>query len=151
MPLREHADSPLGPGQSTGFTNTGIAHYGTTTVDPASLLADDPDLALFLWLHLPGLRVAGGQQSGSIVVHTADALAEAQLTPGKNGTWEFLQRGSRRLWDTIEHAIAAFQTLGRPHRCRYGVTALDDADSQYVWLDDPHGTHSFPLPKPGRR
>ncbi|MGQ0718957.1 MAG: hypothetical protein ACT4NP_16910 [Pseudonocardiales bacterium] len=77
---------PARPGQSTGFTTTGIAHYGTTTVDPASLLADDPDLALFLWLHLPGLRVAGGQQSGSVVAHTADALAEAQLTPGKNGT-----------------------------------------------------------------
>ncbi len=35
MPLREHADNPLGPGQSTGFAATGMPHYGTTTLDLA--------------------------------------------------------------------------------------------------------------------
>lgn len=151
MPLREHADSPLGLGQSTGFTAAGMAHYGTTALDPASLLADDPGLALFLWLHLPGLRVAGGEPSGSVVAHTADALAEAQLAPGEDGTWQVVQRGPRRLWDTIEHAVTAFEALGRPDRSRFGVTALDDPNSQYVWLDDPNGAHSFPLLTPGGR
>jgi protein-L-isoaspartate(D-aspartate) O-methyltransferase len=146
MPLREHADNPLGPGQSTGFTATGMVHYGTTALDPATLLTDDRDLALFLWLHLPGLRVAGGQQCGSVVAHTADALAETQLAPSEDGTWELIQRGPRRLWDTIEHAITAFQALGRPDRSRFGVTALDDPNSQYIWLDSPNGAHSFPLP-----
>lgn len=146
MPLREHADSPLGPGQSTGFTATGMAHYGTTALDPATLLTNDRDLALFLWLHLPGLRVAGGQQSGSVVAHTVDALAEAQLTFGDDGTWEVIQRGPRRLWDTIEHAVTAFEALGRPDRTRFGVTALDDPHRQYIWLDDPDGAYSFPLP-----
>ncbi len=146
MPLREHADSPLGPGQSTGFTSGGMAHYGTTALNPATLLADDPDLALFLWLHLPGVRVAGGEPAGSVVAHTADALAEAQLTPLAKDTWEVVQRGQRRLWDTIEHAVTAFKTLGRPDRNRFGVTAPDDPNSQYVWLDDPNGAHSFPLP-----
>ncbi|MGH3936732.1 MAG: methyltransferase domain-containing protein [Pseudonocardiaceae bacterium] len=150
MPLRGHADSPLGPGQSTGFTTTGMAHYGTTATDPATLLTDDADLALFLWLHLPGLRLAGGQPCGSVVAHTADALAEAQLTPDRNGTWQVVQRGRRRLWDTIEHAVTAFEALGRPDRSRYGVTALDDPNSQYVWLDDPNGAHSFPLPARGQ-
>ncbi|MGB6165267.1 MAG: methyltransferase domain-containing protein [Pseudonocardiaceae bacterium] len=146
MPLREHAERPLGPGQSIGFTTTAMAHCGTTALNPAELLADDPDLALFLWLHLPGLRVAGGQQSGSVVAHTADALAEAQLTPSEDGTWEVVHRGPRRLWDTIEHAVTAFQTLGHPDRTRFGVTALDDPHRQYVWLDNPNGAHSFPLP-----
>lgn len=146
MPLREHPDNPLGPGQSTAFTATGMAHCGTTALDPAALLADGPGLALFLWLHLPGLRVAGGRQSGSVVAHTADALAEVQLAPGQDGTWEVVQRGPRRLWDTIEHAVAVFEALGRPARSRFGVTALDDPNRQYVWLDDPHGSHSFPLP-----
>jgi protein-L-isoaspartate(D-aspartate) O-methyltransferase len=146
MPLRKHAHSPLGPGQSTGFTATGMAHYGTTALDPATLLTNDRDLALFLWLHLPGLRVAGDQQSGSVVAHTADALAEAQLAAGEDGTWEVIQRGPRRLWDTIEHAATAFEALGRPDRTRFGVTALDDPHRQYVWLDDPNGAHSFPLP-----
>jgi protein-L-isoaspartate(D-aspartate) O-methyltransferase len=149
MPLREQADNPLGPGQSTGFTAIGMAHYGTTTLDPTTLLTNDHDLALFLWLHLPGLRVAGGQQSGRVVAHTADALAEAQLAPGEDGTWEVVQRGPRRLWDTIEHAVTAFRALGSPDRSRFGVTALDDPNSQYIWLDDPNGTHSFPLPTVG--
>jgi hypothetical protein len=91
-----------------------MEHYGTTTLDPSSLLADDPDLALFCWLHLPGLRVAGGRQSGSVVAHTDDALAEAQLTPRKDGSWEVIQRGSRRLWDTIEHASTASRRWDAP-------------------------------------
>lgn len=41
MPLREHADNPLGPGQSTGFAATGMPHYGITALDPATLLIDD--------------------------------------------------------------------------------------------------------------
>lgn len=145
MPLREHPDNPLAPGQSTGFTATGMAHYGTTAIDPALLLTEDPDLALFLWLHLPGLRVAGGPPSASVVAHTTDALAEAHLTPSGDGTWEVTQRGPRRLWDTIEHALTAFQALDRPDRTRFGVTALDDPHRQYIWLDDPNGAHSFPL------
>ena len=127
-----------------------MAHYGTTTTDPATLLAEDRELALFLWLHLPGLRLAGGRSCGSVVVHTADALAEVQLTPGHNGTWEVVQRGQRRLWDTIEHAVTTFHALGRPDRSRYGITALEAPASQYVWLDDPTGAHSFPLPAPPR-
>ena len=84
----------------------------------------------------------------SIVVHTTDALTETQPNPSQDGTWEVVQRGPRRLWDTIEHAITAFEALGRPDRSRFGITALDDPNSQYAWLDDPNGTHSFPLPAP---
>ncbi|MGH3621260.1 MAG: hypothetical protein ACRDQ5_05640 [Sciscionella sp.] len=125
-----------------------MAHYDTTTLNPATLLADDRDHALFLWLHLPGLRIAGGQQTGSVIAHTTDALAEAQLAAREDGTWQVLQRGSRRLWDTIEHATITWLTLDRPDRTRLGVTALDTADTQYLWLDDPNGTHSWPLTSP---
>ena len=76
-------------------------------------------------------------------------MAEAHLAPGTDATWKVVQRGPRRLWDTIEHAVTAFQALGRPDRSRFGVTALDDSDSQYVWLDEPNGAHSFPLPAVG--
>lgn len=68
--------------------------------------------------------------------------AEAQLAAGEDGTWEVVQRGPRRLWDTIEHAVTAFEALDRPDRTRFGVTALDDPHRQYVWLDDPNGAHS---------
>ncbi len=61
-----------------------------------------------------------------------------------------IQRGPRPLWATIEHATAAFDTLGRPARTRIGVTALDDPERQYSWLDAPDGAHSWPL-APGAR
>jgi hypothetical protein len=81
-----------------------------------------------------------------VLVHTPDTLAETQLNPSQDGTWEVVQRGPRRLWDTIEHAITVFETLGRPHRSRFGITALDNPHNQYAWLDDPNRAHSFPLP-----
>jgi hypothetical protein len=56
--------------------------------------------------------------------------------------------GADQLFAVAIHAAAAFQALGRPDRTRFGVTALDDPDSQYVWLDDPNGAHSFLLPAP---
>jgi hypothetical protein len=49
----------------------------------------------------------------------------------------------------FHHAVTAFRALGSPDRSRFGVTALDDPNSQYIWLDDPNGTHSFPLPTVG--
>lgn len=70
-PARAHRQ-PTGPGQSTGFTAAGMAHYGTTTLDPVPL-----------------------------------------------------------------------QQVRRHHPGR--------ANSQYVWLDDPNGARSFPLPTPDRR
>ncbi|MGH3624670.1 MAG: hypothetical protein ACRDQ5_23260 [Sciscionella sp.] len=52
--------------------------------------------------------------------------------PREDGTWQVLQRGPRRLWDTLEHATATWLTLDRPDRTRLGVTALDTADTQYL-------------------
>jgi hypothetical protein len=83
---------------------------------------------------------------GVVVAHTEDCMAEAQLERRDDGTWQVIQRGPRRLWDTIEHAVTTFEKLGRPKRERFGVTALDDPATQYIWLDDPNGTYSFPLP-----
>ncbi len=114
MPMRDHPGNPLGPGQSTGFTGTAGPHYGTTTLDPATLLTNDPNLALFLWLHAPGLRIASAESLGKVYVNTATALAEATLTPNEDGTWPVTQRGSCRLWDTIEHGHATWLALDRP-------------------------------------
>lgn len=150
MPMRDHLDSPLGPGQTTSFTSAGGPHYGTTTLNPETLLATDrTNLALFLWFHAPGLRIAGGEDLGKVYASTATALAEATLTPNDDGTWPVTQRGSFRLWDTIEHGYATWLILARPDPTRLGVTARNTEDGheddQYVWLDDPEGTHSWPL------
>jgi hypothetical protein len=64
-------DNPLGPRQST------------SALDPATLPTNDRDLALFLCLHLPGLRVAAGQLSGSVVAHTADAWPRRSSLPAR--------------------------------------------------------------------
>ncbi|HEU0086144.1 MAG TPA: methyltransferase domain-containing protein [Pseudonocardiaceae bacterium] len=152
MPMREHLSNPLGPGPSTGFTATGSPHYGTTALDPATLLATGrTNLALFLWLHAPGLRIAGGADLGKVYVNTATALAEATLTPNEDGIWPVTQRGSCRLWDTIEHGYATWLALGQPGPARLGVTARNSEDDQYVWLDDPEGTHIWPLIAPSAR
>ena len=55
------------------------------------------------------------------------------------------QHGPYRLWDTIEHAAAAFDALDRPGAVRLGVAALNVPGKQYVWLDDPDSDHCWPL------
>jgi hypothetical protein len=72
------------------------------------------------------------------------AYAEVDLDPASPGRWVTRQRGRQRLWDTVEHAMARWHRLSRPSRQRFGLTALDDIDRKYVWLDDPDGPHCWP-------
>ncbi|WP_370950123.1 methyltransferase domain-containing protein [Amycolatopsis sp. cg5] len=144
MPMRADVSSPFAPGQEPSAAATGIPHYGTTTVAPAALL-DRPELALFLWLHAPGLRLAGSAEHGVVVAERGSARAEADLTPLTEGSWAVRQSGPYRLWDTIEHAVAAFDVLGKPGAARFGITALNVPGKQFVWLDDPDSDHSWPL------
>lgn len=155
MPLRHELLSPLGPGETTHSTAAGMAHYGTTTTDPRRIHHASPDLALFCQLHVPGLQLGydtGPAQSTdpthatSLIVHTADAVASVSLDPDENGRWPVTQRGPCRIWDTIETALALWDHLHQPEIFRLGVSALDDIDRQYVWLDDPNGPYSWPMP-----
>ncbi|MGH3520522.1 MAG: hypothetical protein ACRDQ7_24760 [Haloechinothrix sp.] len=144
MPMRAHVDTPYGPNQGPGPASAGIPHYGTTTVDPAALLARR-ELTLFLWLHAPGLRLGGGAEHGVVVAERGPARAEVDLTPHAGGRWAVRQYGPYRLWDTVEHASAAFDALDRPDASRLGVTALNVPGKQYVWLDHPDSDHCWPL------
>jgi protein-L-isoaspartate(D-aspartate) O-methyltransferase len=146
MPMRDSVDSPYGPGQEPGPAASGIPHYGSTTCDPAGVLTR-PELALFLWLHAPGLWLGGGDH-GVVVAERAAARAEVDLRPLAEGAWAVRQYGPYRLWDTIEHAVTAFDALGRPGACRLGVTARAMPGKQYVWLDDPDSDHCWPLAAP---
>jgi protein-L-isoaspartate(D-aspartate) O-methyltransferase len=150
MPLRAELDNPLPPGHQLGYPGPCMAHYGRTDIDPRAV-ADpdvDADLLLFLHLHLAGLRIATAERDDgpAVVVSTPGAHADAHTTATTEGTWTVEQRGTQRLWDTVEHATRAWNTLGRPHRTRFGITALDDIGHQYVWLDDPDGAYSWPMP-----
>jgi protein-L-isoaspartate(D-aspartate) O-methyltransferase len=154
MPLRHDLQSPFGPGETAGSTVSKMAHYGTTTTDPRRVHEASPSLALFCQLHVPGLQLGYNTDSphstdrtraSRIIAHTADALANVSFHP-EDGRWPVIQRGPCRIWDTIETAMALWDHLHHPDVSRLGVTALDDINRQYVWLDDPDGLYSWPMP-----
>lgn len=154
MPLRHDLHNPFGSGEAVGSTASGMAHYGTTTTDPRRLHDASPDLALFCQLHVPGLRLSYNTDSAHstdrtratrVIAHTADALANVSFQP-ENGRWPVVQRGRGRIWDTLETAVALWDHLQQPDISRLGVSALDDINRQYVWLDDPDGPYSWPMP-----
>ncbi|MGH3701224.1 MAG: methyltransferase domain-containing protein [Pseudonocardiaceae bacterium] len=147
MPMRATVDSPYGPGQGPASATTGIPHYGTTTLDSAGLLSRR-ELTLFLWLHAPGIQFCGGAEHGVVVAERGAARAEVDIKPLADGTWAVRQHGPYRLWDTIEHAVAAFDALGQPDVSRLGVSALNVPGKQYVWLDNPDSDHCWPLTDP---
>ncbi len=154
MPLRPEIDNPLGPGETTGFTGRGMAYEGTTTTDPRRVHEAIGGLVLFCQFHLPGLRRAydpdphdpDRHRATELIVHTAEAMARVALTPCSDGRWPVAQRGRYRVWDTVETALDLWDHLGAPDITRFGVTALDDVERQYVWLDDPEGPYSWPMP-----
>lgn len=154
MPLRHNIDNPLGPGETASSNASGMAHYGTTTTDPRRVHQADPDLALFCKLHVPGLRFGYDTDSEHstdparatrIIAHTADAMAAVSFHP-EHGRWPVIQRGPQRIWDTLETAVALWDHLHQPDIARFGISALDDINRQYVWLDDPDGPYSWPMP-----
>jgi hypothetical protein len=148
MPLRERLEDPLGPGQQLGFGGSRIAHHGTTDADPAQVADASFDLRLFLHLHIPGLQLGTVERDGgnTVTVTAGGAHTEAGLTASAIRRWPTSQRGPHRLWDTVEHALRRWERLGKPSRDRFGVTALNDAVRQYVWLDDPDGPDCWPMP-----
>lgn len=147
MPLRSDVDNPLADGQHVGYANSQIAHYGTTQLNPQVVTDADRDLRLFLHLHLPGLVIGSldGPNGFAVTLTTPDGYADASTTPHDDGTWAVRQRG-HRLWDTAEHALVEWSALDKPDRSRYGISALDDPDRQYIWLDHPDSRHAWPLP-----
>ena len=154
MPLRHDIHSPLGPGETASSSASGMAHYGTTTTDPRRVHEASPDLALFCQLHVPGLQLGYDTDSAQstdptratrIIAHTSDALANVAFH-SQDGRWPVIQRGPCRIWDTIETALALWDHLHQPDVSRLGVSALDDVNRQYVWLDDPNGPYSWPMP-----
>lgn len=149
MAMREDPDDSCGlRGVGTVALNN-IAHHGITDLDPKILLPDEHDWWLFLRLHLPGVTFGhtlgtDGQRDG-ITIRTATSSATVTFTPVSGGNWPTTQRGPARIWDTVEAARRSWERLGRPRRTRLGISALDDTCHQYVWLDDPDGTHAWPL------
>lgn len=134
-------------GRTFGQATAGIGQYGTTGLDPARLDHTDQDLILLLHLHLPGLSIGGLSNSDGkfLTLTTPAGAAQVALVGDADGRFTTIQHGVR-LWDTAEHVADLWERLGRPARGRYGISALNRADRQYVWLDDPNGRYAWQLP-----
>jgi len=147
MPLRPDVDNPLAGGRVLGQAATGIGQYGTTSLDPARFDHTEEDLILLLHLHLPGLSIGGLENpDGKFLTLTTQAgYAQIALVAGVDGRHSTVQHGAR-VWDTAEHVADLWENLDRPGRSRYGISALNRADRQYVWLDDPDSQYAWQLP-----
>lgn len=150
MPMRTRRDSPHRDGESWDqILDKRNPQQGTTSVDPG-VVADSRSLRFMVQLHLAGRRLRGfardldgAEMSGS---STDGSWFTAGLVPDDDGLFSVEQGGPQRLWDTVESSFAAWQRLGAPDIATFGVIAHNDADLQYVWLDDPHSAYRWPLP-----
>lgn len=145
MPLRDQLDNPLPAARGRPSAHTGIGQYGTTDTDPAILDQNDPDLLLLLQLHLPGLAIGSldGPHGPALTLTTPLGFAQVSYAP-TDGRWITIQH-RQRLWDTAEHVTRLWDQLGKPTRDRYGLSALNRTDRQYIWLDDPDSPYAWPL------
>ncbi|ANY07787.1 methyltransferase domain-containing protein [Pseudonocardia sp. HH130630-07] len=151
MPLRAIMESPLGAGDDRDATATRtVPSHSTSALDPARLATGNAPLALFCHLHLPGLhklsRHDGANQPAELILRHRESTATVALAPGDDGRWPVTQTGPRRIWDTIETAVALWDHLAEPAPTRFGISALDLPHRQYAWLDDPDGPYCWPLP-----
>jgi protein-L-isoaspartate(D-aspartate) O-methyltransferase len=147
MPLRPDVDNPLAGGRRFGHTGQGIGQYGSTSLDPARFDHTDQDLILLLHLHLPGLSIGGLENPDGkfLTLATPAGTAQVALVADDDGRHTTIQHDAR-LWDTAEHVADLWERLGHPTRGRYGISALNRADRQYVWLDDPNSRYAWQLP-----
>lgn len=147
MPMRRELNYPLRDGVSTSLVmDRRNPQRRTTTVDPR-LIAHLRALRFFVQLQLAGTHADLFVNADEVVVTGAEGnWAAASLEPCADGTHIVTQAGSRRLWDSVDVAIAAWQRLGRPEISAFRVTARTDLADQRAWLADSHATYSWPLP-----
>lgn len=81
-----------------------------------------------------------------VVTATDGSWAAATLAAAVDGKYAVAQAGPRRLWDSVEAAVTAWNHAGKPDINAFGVTASADSDDQRVWLGDPKSPYSWPLP-----
>ena len=153
MPLREHARIHTRTRAcSAGFTATGMAHLtAPTALDPAHA-TDQRPRSCTVPLAAPA-RPAGGRGRPSSPAVSSRTLPmpwprpsslPARTAPGRASNADRVGSGT-----PSNTPAAAFEALGHPDRTRFGVTALDDPNRQYIWLDDPtRSTRGSPCPPP---
>jgi methyltransferase of ATP-grasp peptide maturase system len=147
MPLRRQLSYPLRQGAASPLVvDRRNPQRGITTTDPR-LVTESRGLRFVVELQLGGMYADLFANDSEVVVSTTDgSWATAALAAGNEGTHAVAQGGQRRLWDSVEAAMTAWQHLGKPPIDAFGVTATNDIDDQRVWFGDPKSTYSWPLP-----
>ncbi len=150
MPMRTRLDNPLRDGEAWHQVLDQRNPQRATTAVDAAPVADCPSLRFLLQLHLAGYRVRGFLRSPGSAELSGHATDGSWFTVGlradDGGLFPVAQGGLGRLWDTVESCWALWHRLGQPGIERFGVTAPDVADLQYVWLDHPDSGYRWPLP-----
>jgi protein-L-isoaspartate(D-aspartate) O-methyltransferase len=150
MPMRTRLDSPLRDGETWDQVLDQRNPQRRTTPVEAGLVADCDSLRFLLQLHLAGRRVRGFLRSPGGTELSGHATDGSWFTVGLradgDGLFPVAQGGLGRLWDTVESCWGLWRRLGQPGVERFGVTAPDVADLQYVWLDHPDSGYRWPLP-----
>ncbi len=143
MWLRARVDNPLRDGgRYTTVFSLDDAESRTTNVDPE--LVDDRDFRFVLQRYLPRLQSitwARRDEAAVLALRAVDtSWAELVATEVQSGRYVILQGGPHRIWDDVERAASVWNSLGRPTRQRFGLTATIDGKHRY-WLDSPDGPH----------
>ncbi|MGH3813643.1 MAG: methyltransferase domain-containing protein [Pseudonocardiaceae bacterium] len=118
-----------------------------TEVDPM-LLQSDRHVGCVVQWHLPDASWGQLAENGAASIHLSapDGSRASVRSTRTDGGFRVSQVGPRRLWDRVEEAYEFWQRAGRPNFDRFGITAT--ATEQYVWYNNPHSEHRWPLPAP---
>ncbi len=143
MWLRARVDNPLrNGGRYTTVFNLDGAESRSTAIDPE--LIDNRDFRFVLQRYVPRLQsITWARRDDDAVLELrADDASWAEVTAAKAGAGRYAitQGGPGRIWDDVERAASAWNSLGQPVRQRFGLTATVDGKHRY-WLDNPDGQH----------
>jgi methyltransferase of ATP-grasp peptide maturase system len=134
MPLRAHRLTRTArPDETSGTVRQ-------TTLGAEELVSPRSRFEFYAGLLLPEV-IATSEAHGAVRLEHPDG-SWARHSGGR-GPHEVRQGGPRQLWDVVEQAHEQWQSLGCPARDRFGLTV--HPDHQELWLDDPNGTHHWPL------
>lgn len=118
-----------------------------TSIDPMTVNNHGLFGFVVQW-HLPGVtqgRMTDADGRPAVfLMDRAGNRAEVLTTRTPQGH-RVRQYGDRQLWNRVEEAAAFWNAEGRPSYERFGIRAT--VEGQYVWYEDPDGSHRWPLPR----
>lgn len=146
MPMRQDVRYPLRHGPAAPLIIDRRNPAQGTTATEVGLVAEVRALRFLIELQLGAIAPDLFIGEDEVVIGCADgSWATASIVAGADGEHAVQQGGPRRLWDSVEAAVALWRRAGRPSIDAFGVTASTDKGEQRVWLHAPDSGISWPL------